>query len=83
MVLIKSNLRYTRGTTPKRVTSSGANFCGLAPGRFTFVETSQLWRFDGDTVSNVNSSVVHPRPATKITISSGPSRENPGPGVEI
>ena len=28
----KSNLHYTRGITPKRVTSGGAHLRGLAPG---------------------------------------------------
>ena len=38
------NLHYARGITPKRVTSGGGHFCGLAPGQHSFKETSQRWR---------------------------------------
>ena len=37
----KSNLHYTRGITPKRVTSGGAHLRGLAPGQHSSEETSQ------------------------------------------
>ena len=47
---IKSNLHYTRGITPKRVTSGGAHLRGLAPGLHSSEETSQRWRTVGDTV---------------------------------
>ena len=47
----KSNLHYTRRITPKRVTSCGAHFRGLAPGQHSSEETSQRWRVVGDTVS--------------------------------
>ena len=46
----KSNFHYTRGITPKRVTSSGAHLRGLAPGLHSSEETSQRWRAVGDTV---------------------------------
>ena len=46
----KSNLHYTRGITPKRVTSGGTHLRGLAPGRHSSEETSQRWRAVGDTV---------------------------------
>ena len=46
----KSNLHYTRGITPKRVTSGGAHLCGLAPGLHSSEETSQWWLAVGDTV---------------------------------
>ena len=46
----KSNLHYTRGITPKRVTSGGAHLRGLAPGLHSSEETSQRWRAVGDTV---------------------------------
>ena len=46
----ESNLYYTRGITPKRETSCGANLRGLAPGQHSFEETSQRWRAVGDTV---------------------------------
>ena len=47
----KSNLHYTRGITPKRVTSCGAHLRCLAPGQHSSEETSQRWRIVGDTVS--------------------------------
>ena len=43
----KSNLHYTRGITPKRVTSGGAHVPGLAPGQHSSEETSQRWRAVG------------------------------------
>ena len=43
-------LNYTRGITPKRVTSCGAHLRGLAPGQHSSEETSQWWRVVGDTV---------------------------------
>ena len=46
----KSNLYYTRGITPKRVTSGGAHLRGLAPGVHSSEETSQRWRAVGNTV---------------------------------
>ena len=39
----KSNLHYTRRSTPKRVTSSGAHLRGLAPGQHSSEETSQRY----------------------------------------
>ena len=39
--IIKSNLHYTDGITPKRVTSSGAHFRSLAPGQHSSEATSQ------------------------------------------
>ena len=48
--VVKSNLHYTRGITPKRVTSGGAHLRGLAPGLRSSEETSQRWRAVGDTV---------------------------------
>ena len=47
----KSNLHYTCRITPKRVTSCGGHFRGLAPGQHSSEETSQRWRVVGDTVS--------------------------------
>ena len=46
----KSNLHYTSGITPKRVTSGEAHLRGLAPGLHSSEETSQRWRAVGDTV---------------------------------
>ena len=37
----KSNLRYTRGITPKRVTTGGDHLRGLVPGQYSFEEISQ------------------------------------------
>ena len=48
--LPKSNLHYTRGITPKRVTSGGAHFRCLAPGQHSSEEISQRWRAVGDPV---------------------------------
>ena len=46
----KSNLHDTRGVTPKRVTSGGAQLRGLAPGQHSSKEMSQRWRAVSDTV---------------------------------
>ena len=37
-------LHYTRGITPKRVTSGEIHLRGLAPGQRSSEETSQRWR---------------------------------------
>ena len=50
-VFHKSNLHYTRGITPKRVTSGGAHLRGCAPGLHSSERTSQRWQAVGDTVS--------------------------------
>ena len=50
LTISESNLHYTRGITPMRVTSSGAHLRGLAPGLLSSEETSQRWRTVGDTV---------------------------------
>ena len=42
--VVKSNLHYTRRITPKRVTSCGAHFRGLAPGQHSSEEMLQRWR---------------------------------------
>ena len=39
----KSNLHYSRGMTPKHLTSGGAHHRGLAPGQHSSEETSQRW----------------------------------------
>ena len=48
-----SNFYYTYGITPKRVTSGGAHLRGLAPGQYSFEETSERWRVIGDTASDL------------------------------
>ena len=46
----KSNLYYTRGITPKRVTSGGVHLRGLAPGQHASEEMTQRWQTVGDYV---------------------------------
>ena len=58
---IKSDHHYTRGITPKRVTSAGAHLRCLAPGQNSSEETSQRWRAVGDTVSDLNGPVIKPQ----------------------
>ena len=58
---IKSNVHYTRGITPKRVTSGGAHLCGLAPGLHSSEETSQRWRAVGDTVADLTGPRIEPQ----------------------
>ena len=58
---IKSNLHYTRGITPKRVTSSEAHLRGLAPGLHSSEETSQRWRAVGDTVPFLTGPGIEPQ----------------------
>ena len=40
----KSHLHYTRGITPKRITSGGAHLRCLAPAQHSSREISQRWR---------------------------------------
>ena len=48
----KSNLPYTRGITPKRVTSGGIHLCGLAPGQHSSEETLlRCWLASGKHIS--------------------------------
>ena len=47
---MESNLHYTRGIIPKRVTSGGAHLRGLAPGLHSSEKTRQQWRVVADTV---------------------------------
>ena len=46
---VKSNLHYTRGITPKRVTNVWIHFGGLVPAH-CFEEASQRWRAVGECV---------------------------------
>ena len=41
----KTNLHYTRGNTPKLVTSGEVHLCNLAPGQHSSKETSLRWRW--------------------------------------
>ena len=52
-VIIESNLRYTRGNTPKCETSGGTRLRGLALGQHSSEETSQRRRAVGDIVSDL------------------------------
>ena len=67
----KSNLHYTRGITPKRVTSGGAHLRGLAPGLHNSEETSQLWRhcvdLTGPGIEPQTSRTDSVRLATELT----------------
>ena len=49
----KSNHHYTRGITPKRVTSGGVHLFSLAHGQHSYEETTQMWRAVGDTLSDL------------------------------
>ena len=66
----KSNLHYTRGITPKCVTSGGIHLRSLAPERHNSEETSQRWRTVGDTASTdlTGSEIVPTTPAPIVMI---------------
>ena len=59
-------LHYTRGITPKYVTTGGAHFRGLAPGLHSSEETSRRWRAVADTMSGstARKSKPHAVPLT-------------------
>ena len=61
LIKSKSNLYYTRGISPKRVTSGGAHLRGLAHGQRSSEETSQRWRVVGDTVTDLTDLGVVPQ----------------------
>ena len=61
MIKIKSNLHYTRGITPKHVTSGGVHFRGLAPGQHSSEKTSQWWQAIGDTVFDLTGPGIEPQ----------------------
>ena len=56
----KSTLHYTRGITPKRVTTGGVHLRDLALGQHNSEETTQQWRDVGDTVSDLTSPGIEP-----------------------
>ena len=56
----KPNLHYTRGITPKRVTSGKIHLRGLAPGHHSSEETSLRWRVVRDTVYDVTGPGIEP-----------------------
>ena len=57
----KSNLHYTRGITPKRVTSGRAHLRGVAPEQHSSEETSQRRRAVVDTVSDLAGPGIEPQ----------------------
>ena len=59
-----SNLHYTRGITPKRVTSGGVHLRGLTPGQHSSEETSQR-----GTLSDLPAWESDPRPFAPIAVS--------------
>ena len=56
----KSNLHYTRGITPKRVTSGEVHLRCLAPGQHSSEGISQWWRAIGDT-ADLAGPVIEPQ----------------------
>ena len=57
----KSNLHYTRGITPRCVTSAGVHFRGLALGQQSYKETSQRWRAVDSCVSDLTDPGIKPK----------------------
>ena len=55
---LKSNLHYTCGITPKRVTSGGVYLLRLGPGQHSYKETSQRWEVVGDIVSDLTNMIM-------------------------
>ena len=60
-VATKSNIFYTRGITPKLVTSGGAHLSGLASGQHSFEETLQWSRAVGDNVPDLTDPGIEPQ----------------------
>ena len=56
-----SNLHYTGGITPKRVTSGGVRIRSLAPGRHNSKETWLRWRAVSDNVSDLTDPGIEPQ----------------------
>ena len=52
---------YTRGVSPKRVTSGGGPIRGLAPGLHSPEETSQRWRTVGDKCADWTGPGIEPQ----------------------
>ena len=57
----KPNLHYTRGITPKRVSSAGVHLRGLAPGQHSSEKMSQWWQTVGNTVPDLTDPGIEPR----------------------
>ena len=73
LMIRKSNFHYTRGITPKRMTSGGVHIRGLVPGQHSSDETSQRWRAVGDTASDLSCLGDEPRPPAPLAISTTPA----------
>ena len=58
---LKSNLHYSRGITPKRVTSGGPHLRGLGLGQHSSEETSQRWLAVGNSVSDLTGPKIEPQ----------------------
>ena len=54
----KSKLYFTRGITPKSVTSGRDHLHGSASGQHSSKKTSQRWRAVGDTVSSLRTRAL-------------------------
>ena len=67
----KSNLHYTRGITPERVTSGGAHLRGLASEQHSSEETLQRWRAVGDTVPIWPTRGLNSRPPAPMACALG------------
>ena len=68
----KSNLHYTRGITPKRVTSGGIHLREFAPGLYSSEETSQQRRAIVDTEYDVNDSGIEPQTSSPMSLTALP-----------
>ena len=72
--LKKSHLHYTRGITPKRVTSDLVHRRCIAPGQHSSEETLQRWRAVGDTTSDLAiSGIEHQKPRMVCHINTTPT----------
>ena len=56
----KSNLHCTCCIMARRVTDSGVQLHGIAPGQHSFEELSQRWLAVGDTVSDLTGPGIEP-----------------------
>ena len=66
-IQINSNLHYTRGISPKRVTSGKAHLSGLALGQHSSEETSQRWRAVGGFLPILPNRESNPRSSASKT----------------
>ena len=64
----KSNLHYACGITPKHVTSGGAHLRSLALGQHRSEETLQRWRALGNSVFDLTSPEIEPKPPAPVAM---------------